>query len=193
MASPGGTGLPAETVEEELQLLDHKLSQLKREYDQYFLGTRPREPSLLRGDVNKIIVRLSNTAIQNTGLRFKFSSLCSRFQAFRRQWDDNLRKIEEGTYQRHQFKARLHGRGEAQKPGGRPGGGGPAEDLYQSYVDARLACGESVKGLSREKLERVVAKQRDQLRERFGPDADFQFRVSVENGKVRLKASRRTS
>jgi len=186
----------AENVEEDLKVLDHKLAQLKREYDQYFLGTRPREPALLRGEVNKIIVRLSNTAIQNTGQRFKFSSLCSRFQAFRRQWDETLRKIEEGTYERHRFKARLHGRGGAGS-GGRPAadraGEGAGEDLYQSYVDARLACGESVKGLAREKLENVIEKQRTQLRERFGSASDFQFRVAVEDGKVRLKASRKDS
>lgn len=185
----------AESVEEDLKVLEHKLAQLKREYDQYFLGSRPREPGLLRGEVNKVIVRLSNTAIQNTGQRFKFSSLCSRFQAFRRQWDETLRKIEEGTYERHRFKARLHGR--AGGSGGRPAadrsGEGSRDDLYQSYVDARLACGESVKGLSREKLQNVIEKQRSQLRERFGSDADFQFRVAVEDGKARLKASRKDS
>ncbi len=36
-------------IEDDLKVLDRKLSQLKREYDQYFLGTRPREPVLLAG------------------------------------------------------------------------------------------------------------------------------------------------
>ena len=186
--------MAAETIEEHLQTLDHKLSQLKREYDQYFLGTRPREPVLLRGEVNKIVARLSNQPIQNTGARFKFSSLCSRFQAFRRQWDETLRKIEAGTYERHQFKARIHG------AGGKPTGGGAApssqaakSDLFQEYVDARMACGESVKGLTREKVEGVIAKQRAQLAEKYGADTKFAFRVAVEGGKVRLKASKQAS
>jgi hypothetical protein len=36
----------------------------------------------------------------------------------------------------------------------------------------------------------VLEKQREQLRERYGGDATFQFRVAIENGKAKLKASR---
>lgn len=185
--------MAAETLEEELQVLDHKLAQLKREYEQYFLGTRPRAPGVLRSEVNKIVAILTNTPLQNTALRFKFSSLCSRYQAFKRQWDETLRKIEAGTYERHRFKAKIQHSGEggqAQRLSVPSGKGPAADDLYQSYVDARLACGESVKGLTRDKLERVVAKQTAQLRSKFGDESKFAFRVSVEDGKVRLKAAR---
>jgi hypothetical protein len=183
----------AETLEELLQILDHKLSQLRRDYDQYFLGTRPREPVLLRCEVQKHIVILTNQPIQNTALRFKFGSICSRYQAFRRQWDETLRKIEAGTYERHRFKAKLHGVGEAD-PGIRPPAPkSSADDLFESYKDARLACGQNVKGLTREKLEGVLEKQRSKLRKKYGDDANFSFRVAVEQGKVRLKASRRSS
>ena len=100
--------MATEAIDEELRMLEVKLAQLKRDYDQYFLGGRPREPVQLRGEINKAVVELTNTAIKNTASRFKFSSLCSRYQAFRRQWDENLRKIEAGTYERHRFKAKLH-------------------------------------------------------------------------------------
>ena len=86
--------MQAEAIDEELRMLEFKLAQLKRDYDQYFLGNRPREPVQLRGDVNKAVIELTNTAIKNTASRFKFTSICSRYQAFRRQWDDTLRKIE---------------------------------------------------------------------------------------------------
>jgi len=89
------------TTEEEIKILDVKINQLKREYDQYFLGTRPREPVQLAGEVRKLTAMLSNNPIQNTGLKFKFSSTVSRYQAFNRQWQDTLRKIEQGTYERH--------------------------------------------------------------------------------------------
>ena len=182
----------AEVVDEDLRMLDFKLSQLKRDYDQYFLGTRPREPVLLRGEVNKLIARLTNTHIPNTASRFKFSSLCSRFQAFRRQWDETLRKIEDGSYERHRFKAKLRGgeSGGGAGPAKSGGQGGSEDDIYQSYVDARLACGESVKGLSRQKLEKVITQQRSKLGKQFGSDARFAFKVKVEKGKARLKATR---
>jgi hypothetical protein len=183
-----------ETIDEELRLLEYKLAQLKRDYDQYFLGNRPREPVQLRSEVNKAVIELTNTAIKNTGSRFKFSSICSRFQAFRRQWDEILRKIEAGTYERHRFKAKLHeqqaeGSGDAAQPA-EHAAPRPADDLYQTYIDARVKCGEHVKGLSREKLDGIIAKQRTQLTEKFGKDAQFRFRVEIEGGKARLKATR---
>jgi hypothetical protein len=183
----------AETLEELLQALDRKLSQLRRDYDQYFLGARPREPALLRGEVQKQIVILTNQPIQNTALRFKFSSICSRYQAFRRQWEETLRKIEAGTYERHRFKARLHGHNGGESSARAPAPEPAADDLFQSYMDARLACGQNVTGLTRDKLEGVMERQRAQLRKKYGDDAGFSFRVSVEQGRVRLKATRRSS
>ena len=97
-------------VAEDMIVLDNKIKQLKFEYDQYFIGSRPREPVLTRGEVNKLVTRYSNVGIQNTAMRFKFNTLCSRLFAMRRQWDETLRKIEAGTYERHVFKAKLHER-----------------------------------------------------------------------------------
>jgi hypothetical protein len=184
-----------EAIEEDLRMLEFKLAQLKRDYDQYFLGARPREPVQLRSEINKAVVELTNTAIKNTAARFKFASLCSRYQAFRRQWDETLRKIEAGTYERHRFKAKLRGQEEGEPSAGPPAASSasaPAagDDLFESYVDARRSCGESVKGLTREKLEGVLEQQRTALRAKFGEAAQFRFRVEVEGGKTRLKASR---
>jgi hypothetical protein len=180
-----------QSTEEVIETLERKLVMLKREYDQYFVGTRPREPVLLKGEVAKTVAYLSNTPIQNTALRFKFSSVCSRYQAFKRQWDETLRKIEAGTYERHKFKANLHGSRPAPNESGSAGGGRQERsDLYQEYMDARLACGQNTSGITRDKLEQQLDKQRQQLEQKFGKDASFQFRVAVEGGKVRLKAKR---
>jgi hypothetical protein len=181
-----------EGIDDELRMLEFKLAQLKRDYDQYFLGNRPREPVQLRGELNKAVIELTNTAIKNTASRFKFSSICSRYQAFRRQWDETLRKIEAGTYERHRFKAKLHKQEAAEQS--EPAAAAPARaaepDLFDAYVDARRQCGENVKGLTREKLEGILARQRAALRAKCGEDAEFRFRVQIEDGKTRLKASR---
>ncbi len=183
--------MASEAVDEQLRILDYKLGQLRREYEQYFLGTRPREPILLRGEVQKIVITLTNQPFQNTALKFRFASLCSRYQAFRRQWDETLRKIEAGTYERHSFKARIRGHGTPASTPATGGGDAPAGDeLYRSLVDARMACGQEVKSLSREKLDQLISRQREQLRERFGNDTDFRFRVAVENGRAKIKATR---
>jgi hypothetical protein len=181
-----------ESIDEELRMLEFKLAQVKRDYDQYFLGNRPREPVQLRGEINKTVIELTSTAIKNTASRFKFTSICSRYQAYRRQWDETLRKIEAGTYERHRFKAKLHEQGAEASPADAPAA--PARsaegDLFDTYVEARRTCGESIKGLTRDKLDGILAQQRDALRAKFGESAEFRFRVQIEGGKARLKASR---
>lgn len=177
--------------EEELRILDHKLKQLKLDYDRYFLGTRPREPVLLRGEVEKLVAIYSNQAITNSALRFRFSSLCSRYQAHKRQWSEILRQMEQGTYARHRFKASLHERERAVGPAAAaaPAPGPASPRLFDEYRAARERCGQETGNLTPAALERVLSEQREALRARYG-DAEFRFRVVVEGGRAKIKASR---
>lgn len=175
-------------TDEDLEILSRKLMSLKLAYDQYFLGSRPREPVMLAGEVNKLVVVYSNQAIKNTAMRFKFNSIVSRYQAFKRQWTDTLRKIEAGTYSRHQFKAKLHERPEASPEATKR----PAQDrreIYDAFVEARQACGQSVSDLTASKLDQLLDIQERELRKRYG-DSQVRFKVVVENGRAKLTASR---
>jgi hypothetical protein len=177
-------------TDEELEILSRKLTSLKLAYDQYFLGSRPREPAMLAEEVRKLVVVYSNQAIKNTAMRFKFNSIVSRYQAFRRQWTDTLRKIEAGTYSRHQFKAKLHERPEQQAEPVAPRPAQDRNEIYEAFVEARQACGQSVADLTASKLDRLLDKQERELRKRFG-DSQVRFKVVVENGRAKLTASRR--
>ena len=185
------------TADEDLRVLDSKVKQLKLDYEQYFLGTRPRVPQQLRSEVAKLIHLYLGTPIQNTALRFRFNSINSRFQAHKRYWDETLRKIETGTYERHVFKARLHERARGidsasvGKAASRSRSDGQAKpgDLFESYRDAALACGQDVSKITPEKLQRVIERQRAAVRKQLGCD-EVAFRVVVQDGKVKLKASR---
>jgi hypothetical protein len=175
-------------TDEELEILSRKLTSLKLAYDQYFLGSRPREPVLLAGEVNKLVVVYANQTIKNTAMRFKFNSIVSRYQAFKRQWTDTLRKIEMGTYERHQFKAKLHERPAPQaEPAARPAQ--DRKEIYAALVEARQACGQSVSDLTASKLDQLLDKQERELRKRYG-DSQVRFKVVVENGRAKLTASR---
>lgn len=180
-------------IEEDFKILEAKLLQLKLDYDQYFLGSRPREPVMLRGEVQKIINIYSNQAIQNTAMRFKFGSICSRYQSYKRQWTEVLRQIEQGTYSRHRFKADLHDRERTDGTSEAPEAGKKqpksSDALFEAYVEACKSCGQDVKGLTPAKLNGILEKQREQLRTKFG-DAAFTFRVAVEEGKAKLKATK---
>lgn len=183
------------TAEEDLHVLDVKLKQLKLDYEQYFLGSRPREPQQLRSEVQKLIQQQLAAPLKNTALRFRFNSINSRFQSFRRQWDNTVREIEAGTYTRHVFKAELHERERGiasdgpPKPRGDASAGG-SNDLFESYREAAQACGQDVTKLTPERLERVIAKQTAAVREKLGCD-QVDFRVVVQDGRVKLKASAR--
>jgi hypothetical protein len=178
-------------IEEDLQVLDIKIKQLRLEYEQYFLGNRSRAPSQLRGEVQKMVALWGNLPIQNTGHRFRFNNLRARFFSFKRHWDETVRKIEEGRYERDLFKANLRerqrtGRSKRKKrEDGREAGDG---DIFEAYVSAREACGQDVSGLSRDKLRTLLEKQEAALRQKLGC-ANVRFKVVVEDGKAKLKAS----
>jgi hypothetical protein len=185
-------------IDEDLQLLDARIKQLRLDYEQYFLGSRPRPPTQLRGDVQKMVAFYANVPIQNTALRFKFNNLRSRFFSFRRHWDETMRKIEEGTYERHVFKAELHEKERAH----RRGKGSPAkqaaaaapsapdrdDELFTAYIAAREQCGQGAKGLTPEKFQHMLKTQESAIREKYGCQT-VRFRVVVEAGKTKLKAS----
>jgi hypothetical protein len=202
------------TQDEELKLLEVKLNQLKLDYEKYFIGTRPTEPAQLRSEVQKTVIRFSNTRITNSALRFKFNSLNGRYQAFKRQWDGILRQIEAGTYKRHVFRANLHDRERGLVPGENepvtPGANGAtaqgrataaaavaaagessgasSKDLFETYRSAMQSAGQDTSGLSRAKLQAVLAKQEAELKKRLGCEK-VAFKVVVQDGKVKLKAA----
>lgn len=178
-------------IDDDLQLLDVKLKQLRLDYEQYFLGSRPREPGLLRGEVQKMVAYYANVPIQNTALRFRFNNLRARFFTFRRHWDETLRKIENGTYERHLFKAELHEReraGRSQKGGEAAPEPAPGGGLFSEYLAAREQCGQAAGSLSAEQFEKLLRSQEGAIREKFGCQS-VRFRVVVEGGKAKLKAS----
>jgi hypothetical protein len=179
------------SLDEELQILETKINRLRLAYERYFLGTRPREPIVDRSDVEKQITVYANTPIKNTALKFRFSSINSRYQAYKRQWNETLRKMEQGTYARHRFKADLHEQGAPPPPTGGDVTGKPADsgELYQAYIQARKACGQSVDGISAGKLQATLEKQAAAVQARYGA-ANVRYRVVVEEGKAKLKVSK---
>jgi hypothetical protein len=183
-------------IEEDLQVLDAKMKALRLDYEQYFLGSRPRAPTQLRGEVQKMVAFYANVPIQNTALRFKFNNLRARFFSYRRHWDETLRKIEDGSYERHVFKADLHDRergkskataGKSKRAEQKKSEGAP-DELFNSYLAAREKCGQGAKGLTPESFQRMLKTQEAAIREKTGCKA-VRFRVVVEGGKTKLKAS----
>ena len=184
-------------LDETIKQLERKLKLLKFEYEKYFLGSRPNEPVMLRGEVQKIVMVMSQQPIPNTAERFRFNSINSRFQSFKRQWDTTLRQIEAGTYKRHRFKADLHDRERGLAPP-KPAAGASTDAaasdgdrmsrIFDAYKEAAGSCGQDTSKLTQAKLEKVIAKQEAAIRAKLDCER-VDFRVVVQDGKVKLKAS----
>jgi hypothetical protein len=83
-------------IARELQVLEAELKRLETEYNLFFGGRLPRPPWETRSRVENLVKRLDRTNINNTGERFRFSTLQSRFSTFADLWDRGLRSREEG-------------------------------------------------------------------------------------------------
>ena len=180
---------------EEIDLLDTRVAQLKIEYEQYFMKVIRQEPARARVTIEKVIRRLSTTYITNTGDKFKFNSVVSKFNSYKQYWNRILRAIEEGTYVRH-----AEGGGVASAPappivvpeakgdsggGNGAGGGGGLKGVFEEYIDARKRCNQPVKGLSMEKLEKSIEAQKEKIRQKYGT-SNVDIKVSIRDGAARM-------
>jgi hypothetical protein len=184
-------------IEEELEDLDHKLTRLKIEYDLYFSGNGKREPSQLRAEIQRAVTKYTSEPPRNAGLKFKFNSICARFQAYRAMWGRTVREIEAGTYRGHRFRADLHDRErgrpvsdavksapKAEKP---RGADAQIDRLYEALVAARAKTGDTTP-IDRETLARNVRRQAAEIKKKHG-DAKLRFKVVIEGNKAKLKAT----
>jgi len=85
-----------DSVEREIDILEAGLRRLEAEYNMYFAGRLPRPPLETRAQVAAIVRRIDSTHIVNYGLRFRFTTLQTRFAKFANLWDRGLRAKEEG-------------------------------------------------------------------------------------------------
>ena len=91
-----GVSPVASDLERELNTLEAELKRLEAEYNRYFAGGLPRPPWETRSRVESMVRRIDRMQINNTGARFRFSTLQSRFSTFVELWNRAFRAREEG-------------------------------------------------------------------------------------------------
>jgi hypothetical protein len=182
------------SVERDLQRLETELRRLEAEYNMFFAGRLPKPPWETRSRVDAIVKQFDRGHIPNTGDRFRFLTLQSRYAAFIDLWDRGLRAREEGrsgpfVHKRKEEKVEPKKAAEdrvlrvaAFK--------NPVQeqdklhDLYDSLVEARRSIGEDA--LPFHKFADLVKTQVKKLRESGSPEVAF--RVAVKDGKVNFTA-----
>jgi hypothetical protein len=198
VAAPNGTQqLPQEKFAEELTELDEAIQDLQVLYEKYFLGIDRRPPDEERKRISKKAREMRESLVKNTALKFKIGTLFAKLLSFERMWDRTLREIEDGTYKRDVFKAKLRMRERDGAPAGRPRAV-PAEAppqipeeklrrLYDTFLVARRRCGEATDGISYDSVASRIRAQVPQLLEKHKA-RNIEFKVVIKGGKAVLKA-----
>jgi hypothetical protein len=185
--------VPPSSIDRDLTRLETELKQLEAEYNMFFAGRLPKPPWETRARVDAIVKQFDRGHIPNTGDRFRFSTLQSRYATFIDLWDRGLRAREEGRPGPFPQKVRPS---EPEKKG-------PEDrilhvssfrdpvreidkltDLYESLAEARREVGEDAPPFH--KFAELVKNQVKKLRDTGSPEVAF--RVAVKDGKVNFTA-----
>ncbi len=202
----------------ELMALEAELKRLEAEYNMFFAGRAPRLPWEQRKRLDAQMKRFDRMHIQNTGDRFRFQTIQSRWAAFSELWERQLKLQEQG---------KLHVRGgrapavarppvepkkagqPATKEAGQPAAkdtGKPAPARREAVVAAatlsdpvaqedkvkrlydQLAAARKEAGEKPIEYDRFAALVRAQVDKHGAGGRDVAFRVDVKDGKVKLTA-----
>ena len=181
------------SIEKDLTRLEGELKQLEAEYIMFFSGRLPKPPWETRARVEALVKQYDRAYIPNTGDRFRFSTLQSRFATFIDLWDRGQRAREEGR----------PGPFMHQRPAKESARKGPEDrivhvsafrdpvreidkltELYESLAEARREVGEDAPPFH--KFADLVKSQVNKLRQSGSPEVAF--RVAVKDGKVSFTA-----
>jgi hypothetical protein len=179
-------------IERDLKVLEVELRRLEAEYNMYFAGRLPRPPWETRTRVQGLVRQIDRLRVTNTALRFRFSTLQSRFQMFADLWDRGLRAREEGRPGPFAQKSAAAPR--EKRPDDRilhvTAFRDPLQEidklheLYDRLSDARRELGDEA--VPFHKFTELVKDQVRRLKQKGSPEVAF--RISVKDGKVNFTA-----
>jgi archaellum component FlaC len=202
----------AKELTEKLDDLEQRIDRLRSLYEQFFQGIERVEPTLERDNIHRQLLELRTVKTRNTGLRFRINQMVARYTTFENYWSRVTKQIQDGTYQRDVFKARLHARlreekertrkkdapekeapaaaqaaAKAPAPASQPAAASPATGLSDEHIEAIYQAYTTAKRRCRESTqgitkESLAASLRKQL-----PVILKQFRCAAVEFKVVIK------
>lgn len=187
-----------EEIQKDVKLLAAQLENLRKTYEQYFLGLVREEPAKLRAEVQALVNKHFGIPIQNASLKFQLQQCVSRFNTFTTYWDRVLREMEEGKYQRDVFKTNLHEKTRKEKTGPvkpvTPDQESKSKDIYENlfneYKELRKQLKQDVKNLS---LDTFKAQLKSKIGELENKSEKFSFKVVQENREIKIKLQKKKS
>jgi hypothetical protein len=94
-------------VSQEVDSVEALLHALRGHYEQYFLGLEKRPPLKALEQFKKRLAALRTVPSRNSALSFRIQSLQATASTYERLWLKTMQEMEDGTYRRDIFKARL--------------------------------------------------------------------------------------
>ncbi|MEL6346707.1 MAG: MXAN_5187 C-terminal domain-containing protein [Myxococcota bacterium] len=189
------------TLRKRLEELDRRLTVLKIQYDKYFSGLERIEPLREREELRRMFRDLMTENISNSRQRFLFQNLRARYNTMEMYFTRNLVMIERGTHPKMQFRAAMRDRqkreAEARIASNRARQRNEEDDrrqredraysqVFERYIAARKQCGQST-DLDFEAVKKTLKNQVRMIKSRYRCES-VKFRITVEEGKARLKA-----
>lgn len=180
-------------VDEQLSRLEEDIRRLKIEFDVFFNGAAKRPPYDTKGRVETMIKRLGDDRSLSYAQRYRYTSLASRYNAFRDLWRRTMQGREEGRDPVATARASAKEQAVAEFKQANFVCDDAHKDvelvknLYSALVEAKKVCGEPVEDFSFPRFHRLIASQADGLKERLGCER-VSFSIDVEGGHVSFKA-----
>ena len=175
-----------------------------------------RPPVKAHEQFKKRLASLKTIPARNSALSFRIQSLQATAATYERLWSRTLQEMEDGTYRRDVFKARLRRKSSA--PGAKKAASAKGADpeapappppepqihiagtppvdplsenrlrsVYRAYVEAKRRCNEDTTRLSFDAVVASLKRQVPELLERHNA-RDVEYRVFVKDGKAILRA-----
>ena len=94
-------------VSQEVDSVEAALHALRGQYEQYFLGLEKRPPVKAHEQYKKRLAELKKVPSRNSALSFRIQSLQASTATYERLWTKTMQEMEDGTYRRDLFKARM--------------------------------------------------------------------------------------
>ena len=183
-------------INNQLTALEADLKRLEAEYNMYFSGRLPRPPWETRARVDATVKRLDRLHIANYGIRFRFTTLQTRFSRFIDLWDRALRAREEGrpgplshlapqTEQPAAAATRVEDRILRVATFSDPAKEHvKVRELYNSFIEARKQAGQD--RVEFDRFEQLVNAQVKAIQGKGA--SEVAFRVAIQDGKVAFTA-----
>jgi len=166
-----------------LDRIEADIAEVKRQYDLFFQGVRRQEPTDQRREVEDNVRRVGQRKITNSNDQFRFNNLQSRFYSFSNLWTRTVRDLEEGRMVRNPSGILLRVATSVRNPVDPAHLEGVLRDLLAARRNCGLSAEEGDISLARETL----LSRAQEIAGKYGK-RKIEFRVSVEEGKPKVKA-----